>query len=120
VVIGSGPNGLVCANLLADAGWEVVVLEAAPTPGGGASSGDYLGPGTVADVCSAFYPLAAASPAIVELGLEHYGLRWRHAPAVLAHPLPDGRAAVLCRNIDATVESLAAFGPGDGEFWRRL
>jgi phytoene dehydrogenase-like protein len=120
VVIGSGPNGLVCANLLADAGWEVVVLEAAPTPGGGVSSSDYLGPGTIADVCSAFYPLAAASPAIVELGLEDYGLRWRHAPAVLAHPLPDGRAAVLYRDIDATVESVAAFGPGDGEAWRRL
>ncbi len=28
VVIGAGPNGLVAANLLADAGWSVVVLEA--------------------------------------------------------------------------------------------
>ena len=28
VVIGAGPNGLVAANALADAGWDVVVLEA--------------------------------------------------------------------------------------------
>ena len=120
VVIGSGPNGLVCANLLADAGWDVVVLEAAATPGGGVSSADYLGPGYVADVCSAFYPLAAASPVITGLHLEDHGLRWRHAPAVLAHSLPDGRAAVLHRDLEKTVDNLDGFGAGDGRAWRRL
>jgi phytoene dehydrogenase-like protein len=120
VVIGAGPNGLVCANLLADAGWEVVVLEAGATPGGGVSSADYLGPGYVADVCSAFYPLAAASPAITGLGLEEHGLRWRHAPAVLAHPLPDGRAAVIYREVGETEDNLNTFAPGDGDAWRRL
>ena len=34
VVVGSGPNGLVAANRLADEGWSVLVLEAQPTPGG--------------------------------------------------------------------------------------
>jgi phytoene dehydrogenase-like protein len=120
VVIGAGPNGLVCANLLADAGWEVVVLEAAATPGGAVSSADYLGTGYVADVCSAFYPLAAASPAITDLGLEDHGLHWRHAPAVLAHPLPDGRAAVLSRDVEETAANLDGFAPGDGEAWMRL
>ena len=120
VVIGAGPNGLVCANLLADAGWEVVVLESADTPGGAVSSADYLGPGFVADVCSAFYPLAAASPAIAHLGLEDHGLRWRHAPAVLAHPLPDGRAALLHRDVEQTAANLESFAPGDGEAWVRL
>ncbi|HWG73582.1 MAG TPA: NAD(P)/FAD-dependent oxidoreductase [Acidimicrobiales bacterium] len=120
VVVGSGPNGLVCANMLADAGWEVVVVEAAPSPGGAVSSSDYLGPGFVADVCSAFYPLAAAAPPILALGLEDHGLRWRHAPAVLAHPLPDGRAAVLSRDLDTTVGDLERLGPGDGRAWRRL
>ena len=33
VVIGAGPNGLVAANHLADAGWSVHVLEAQPDPG---------------------------------------------------------------------------------------
>ncbi|MBO0732185.1 MAG: NAD(P)/FAD-dependent oxidoreductase [Acidimicrobiaceae bacterium] len=120
VVIGSGPNGLVAANILAGAGWEVTVLEAAAHPGGGVASADYLGPGYVADICSAFYPLVAASPVFRSLDLEDFGLQWRHAPAVLAHPLPDGDAAVLSRDFEATVDDLERRNPGDGAAWRRL
>ena len=120
VVIGAGPNGLVAANLLADAGWSVVVLEAQPEPGGGVRS--TVGPqeGFVSDVCSAFYPLAAASPAIRGLQLEDHGLRWRHAPRVLAHPFRDGRAAVLSRDLETTVANVESLGAGDGAAWRRL
>lgn len=118
VVVGSGPNGLVAANLLADAGWEVVVLEAAPEPGGAVRTGEITAPGFRNDLCSAFYPLGAASPVLTELGLEHHGLRWRHAPAVLAHVLPDDRAVVLSRDLDRTAASVAAFAPGDADAWR--
>jgi phytoene dehydrogenase-like protein len=120
VVIGAGPNGLVAANLLADAGWSVLVLEAQPEPGGAVRSADYLGAGYVADMCSAFYPLAAASPAIRALQLEQHGLEWRHAGVPLAHPLPDGRCAVLSRDLDATADNLERLGAGDGAAWRRL
>lgn len=120
VVIGAGPNGLVCANLLADEGWDVLVLEAEDHPGGAVSSSDYLGEGWVADVCSAFYPLAAGSPVIRGLNLEEHGLRWRHAPSVLAHPAPDGRVAVLHHDLAATVEGLDGLAPGDGDAWARL
>ena len=60
VVVGAGPNGLVAANLLADAGWDVTVLEAQPEPGGAVRSGELIEPGFVHDLFSAFYPLAAA------------------------------------------------------------
>jgi phytoene dehydrogenase-like protein len=120
VVIGAGPNGLVAANVLADAGWEVLVLEEQPEPGGAVRSATGPAPEFVTDLCSAFYPLAAASRAIGSLDLERHGLRWVHAPAVLAHPLLDGRAAVLTRNLDQTVHGLDAFGAGDGAAWRRL
>ena len=98
VVVGAGPNGLVAANVLADAGWDVVLLEAAAVPGGGVRSADIAAPGFRADLCSAFYPFAACSPILSGLELERHGLVWRHAPAVLAHVLPDGRSVLLHRD----------------------
>jgi phytoene dehydrogenase-like protein len=118
VVVGAGHNGLVAANLLADAGWDVLVLEATGAAGGAVRSAEVTAPGYLSDLYSSFYPLGYASPVLTGLGLDRYGLRWTHAPDVLAHLLPDGRAAVLNRDLDATAASLAAFAPTDGERWR--
>lgn len=120
VVIGAGPNGLVAANLLLDAGWSVVVLEAQPEPGGAVRSGELTLPGFTHDLFSAFYPLAAASPVLRRLKLHEHGLRWLHAPAVVANPRLDGSCAVLSRDIEETAASLDGFAQGDGEAWKRL
>ncbi|MFF7438087.1 FAD-dependent oxidoreductase [Streptomyces sp. NPDC008122] len=120
VVIGSGPNGLVAANLLADAGWHVVVVEAQDRPGGAVLSDRGVHPDYVHDVFSAFYPLAAASPVIRGLELDRYGLRWSHATDVVAHPLADGRCPVLSRDAGRTASSVAGFAAGDGAAWEEL
>ncbi|MGW0784172.1 phytoene desaturase family protein [Streptomyces sp. NPDC002913] len=120
VVIGAGPNGLVAANLLADAGWSVEVLEAQNAPGGAVRHDRGVDPEFASDLFSSFYPLAAASPVLRGLELEHEGLSWRHAPKVLAHPLLDGRCAVLSRELEETAASLEAFAPGDGAAWKEL
>ncbi|MFG3281303.1 phytoene desaturase family protein [Streptomyces sp. NPDC048111] len=120
VVIGAGPNGLVAANLLADAGWSVQVLEEQAEPGGAVRHDRGVDPAFVNDLFSSFYPLAAASPILSKLGLEAFGLRWSHAPSVVAHPTSDGRCALLDRDVDTTARSLDAFAPGDGAAWRRL
>jgi phytoene dehydrogenase-like protein len=120
VVIGSGPNGLVAANVLADAGWSVLVLEAQPEVGGAVRSDRELDPRFIHDTFSAFYPLAAGSEVIKGLHLEDHGLRWLRAPAVLGNPLPDGSWAVLYDDVDATCAGLQAHAAGDGDRWMAL
>ncbi|MFE5675330.1 phytoene desaturase family protein [Streptomyces erythrochromogenes] len=120
VVIGAGPNGLVAANLLADAGWSVEVLEAQQEPGGAVRSDRGVHPDYVSDVFSAFYPLAAASPVLARLDLDAEELRWSHAPSVLAHPLLDGRCAVLERRVQDTCAGLAGFAAADADAWENL
>ncbi len=120
VVIGAGPNGLVAANALVDAGWEVLLLEAAPETGGAVRTAELTAPGFATDVFSAFYPLAAASPVIQGLGLDAYGLEWVRAPTVLAHPLDDGRCVRLAAAVDETAASVEAFGAGDGDAWQDM
>jgi phytoene dehydrogenase-like protein len=119
-IIGAGPNGLVAANRLADAGWDSLLLEAQPDIGGAVRSDRELHPDFVTDTFSAFYPMAAASRVIQSLHLEDYGLRWRHAPAVLGHSRGDGSWAMLHRDVEVTAALLEAQHPGDGEAWRAL
>ncbi|QGG95728.1 phytoene desaturase family protein [Actinomarinicola tropica] len=120
VVVGGGHNGLVAASILADAGWDVVVLEAADVPGGAIRSDEVAAPGFVTDMFSAFYPMSAASPVLTSLGLEDHGLRWTHAPTVLAHPRPGRPAVVMHRDPEATAGELDAEHPGDGDAWLDL
>ncbi|HWC10963.1 MAG TPA: NAD(P)/FAD-dependent oxidoreductase [Acidimicrobiales bacterium] len=116
VVVGAGPNGLAAAVTLARAGCSVVVLEAAAAPGGGCRTEELTLPGYLHDVCAAIHPLGAASPFFSDLPLAEHGLEWLHPQAPAAHPLADGRAAVLARSVDTTADALGA----DGRAWRRL
>jgi phytoene dehydrogenase-like protein len=120
VIIGAGPNGLVAGNLLADRGWEVIVLEEAAEPGGAVRSAELIEPGYVHDLFSAFYPFALASPHIRGLELERWGVRWLTSQVAVAHPSRDGRCALVSSDLDQTAASLDEFAAGDGDGWRAL
>jgi phytoene dehydrogenase-like protein len=116
VVIGSGPNGLAAAIVLARRGYAVTVYEGALTIGGGARSAELTLPGFVHDVCSAVHPLAVCSPCFEQFPLAAHGLKWIHPDVPLAHPLDDGSAVVLEGSISRTAANLG----GDGEAWGTL
>jgi phytoene dehydrogenase-like protein len=116
VVIGAGPNGLAAAVVLAQAGLQVDVYEAEPQPGGGARTLPLTLPGFLHDFGSAVHPMAVASPFFKTLPLQQYGLEWIQPSAPVAHPLDDGTAVMLERDLN---DAQAALGV-DGKQWRRL
>ncbi len=101
-VIGAGPNGLSAAIHAAMAGFPVEVLEAESVPGGAVRTLPLTLPGFLHDFGSAVYPMAAGSPFFRSLSLERHGLSWLHADIPLAHPLDDGSAIVLLRDLTET------------------
>lgn len=117
IVIGSGPNGLAAAIVLAQAGLDVEVRETASTPGGGARSGELTLPGFIHDLGSAVHPMALSSPFFSTLPLRQHGLEWIWPEASLAHPLDDGTAVMLDRDVARTA---AQFDSSDAAAYRKL
>jgi len=115
-VIGAGPNGLAAAIVLAQAGMQVDVLEAQSTPGGAARTLELTLPGFQHDFGSAVFPLGAGSPFFSSLPLANHCLEWIHSPAALAHPLDDGSAVMLERDLTKTNDALGIDGPA----WDKL
>jgi phytoene dehydrogenase-like protein len=116
-VIGSGPNGLAAAITLAQAGLQVDVFEAQAQPGGAVRTMELTLPGYYHDFGSAVYPFAAGSPFFSSLPLAHHGLEWIHSAAPLVHPLDDGTAVVIERDLNQIGLSL---GAEDAKAWRDL
>jgi phytoene dehydrogenase-like protein len=102
VVVGSGPNGLTAAIVLARAGLSVEVFEAEQEWGGGARSAELTLPGFVHDYCSSIFPMAYCSPILGTFPLEQHGLKWIHSPAALAHPLDNHPPVMLEHSVAAT------------------
>jgi len=116
VVVGSGPNGLAAALTLVAEGVDVLVLEAADTPGGGTRSSELTLPGLLHDECSAAHPLAVDTPFSRRFDLAAHGLTWRWPEIQYSHPLDGGKGAAAYRSVD---ETAAALGK-DGKRWRSL
>lgn len=114
-IIGSGPNGLAAAVTLARAGYDVHVLEAADTHGGGVRTVESTLSGFRYDVGSSVHPAALASPFFQAFGLAER-IEWITPEISYAHPLDDGRVGIAWRDIERTAAGLGA----DGHAWLSL
>ena len=108
IVVGSGPNGLTAAITLQQKGLSVLIVEAKNTIGGGLRSAELTIPGFQHDICSAIHPLAVASPFFNSLPLHKHGLTFIQPKIAVAHPLDDGKSAVLSNSVEETAGLLGS------------
>jgi len=106
IIIGAGPNGLSAGIFLRQKGFQVLILEANETVGGGTRTAELTLPGFHHDVCSAIHPLGALSPYFQQLDLEKYGLEWVSPKVSVAHPLDGEPAVILSKSIEETAANL--------------
>jgi phytoene dehydrogenase-like protein len=115
VVVGSGPNGLSAAVVLARAGLSVRVYEAATTIGGGARTLESTVPGFRHDWGAAVHAMAFASPFFQRFGITDR-VRFEVPEISYGHAIEGDRAGIAWRDLDRTAEGLGS----DGAAWRRL
>jgi phytoene dehydrogenase-like protein len=102
-IIGSGPNGLSAAIVLAAAGFATTVFERNIQIGGACSTAETTLPNFRQDLGSSVYPMGVANPFFRSLPIN---IPWIEPTAPCAHPLDDGTAVVLEHSIEATVDTL--------------
>ena len=115
-MVGSGPNGLAAALVLARAGLAVEVFEGAPTVGGGCRTEELTLPGFRHDVCSTIQSMVPLSPFFADVDLETFGVRLATPEVAFAHPLDDGRAPAVIADVATTARTLGV----DGAAYARL
>ena len=116
IVVGAGHNGLTCAAYLAEAGLEVVVLEARSFIGGNTATEELTLPGWRHDSCSSAHVVIQSNPLISrdELGLlERYGLEYIVSDPAVVFPNAGEDSLVFHPDLERTRERVARYSPSD-------
>lgn len=121
IVIGAGHNGLTCAAYLAQAGERVLVLERFERPGGCVATEMVPGfPDFGLDIGGLEHGVYSGSPAVAELRLQDFGLRYVQRDGTYLFPFADGTRWTVHRDREVSRRSIEAFSPRDAETWPRF
>lgn len=113
VIVGAGHNGLVCAFYLAQAGFDVVVLERSAVVGGAAITEEFH-PGFRNSVAS--YTVSLLAPTIIaQMRLGDHGLRIVPRPVANFVPQLDGPGLELHHDAANTQAAIARHCRSDAE-----
>ncbi|MBI4515994.1 MAG: NAD(P)/FAD-dependent oxidoreductase [Deltaproteobacteria bacterium] len=118
IVVGGGPNGLVCAAYLAKAGRKVLLLERRHETGGGLNTDEYHG--FRFNLHAIYHMMGERMPAHHDLDLPSLGLRYLYPSVGAAFPLRDGRALIFSRDPHATAHSIEQLSPHDGAAFLKM
>lgn len=114
IIIGAGHNGLVCANYLARAGLNVLVLERRHVVGGAAVT-EEIAPGFRASIFS--YLMSLLHPRIIrEFELKRHGLEVLPCSDMVS-PLPGDDYILFSESMEKTQGSFAKFSRHDAEIY---
>jgi phytoene dehydrogenase-like protein len=117
IIVGAGHNGLVCANYLARAGRNVLVLERRGIVGGAAVS-EEIAPGYRASTAS--YLISLLLPQIErELELARHGYKVLPRNPSSFTPLPDGRSLLMGPDAGLNRREIAKFSARDADAYPR-
>jgi phytoene dehydrogenase-like protein len=118
IIIGAGHNGLVTAFYLARAGLKPLVLERRAQVGGAAVTEEFHPGFRVSTLAHSAGPIR---PDILrDMELEKHGLKLIVPEVAVTSFSPDGRALTLYRDLERSVESIAAFSKRDAERYREF
>lgn len=120
VVIGGGHNGLTCAAYLSKSGLKVTVLEREGEIGGGTATRELTVPGFRHNTCANFFHGFELYPVARDLELDRYGFECLTPEVQQAYLYGDGRAVVIHRDLEPTMESIARFSARDSVTWQTL
>jgi phytoene dehydrogenase-like protein len=118
VVIGGGPNGLICAAYLAKAGAKVLLVERRHETGGGLNTDEYFG--FRLNLHAIYHMMSDVMPAYRDLALPDFGLRYVYPHVACAFPFDDGKALLFTKDLDETVASIATVSEHDADCFRTM
>lgn len=119
IIIGAGPNGLLCGSYLAKAGLKVLLLEKRHEIGGGLITEEVTIPNFLHDTHAIYMPMIDYAPAIKDLGLSE-NIKWVQPQPVMSMHFSDGRVLSIYSDHELTAKSIGQFSEKDAKAYLKI